>query len=240
MSLDWKGIGEKTIVTLLVAAVVAALAYAGSQGALVRALGGVTQAELQETIRNLSVAAGGLPGPAGPPGLIGPRGPKGDTGPQGSSGPPGPVGERGQTGEAGSGAADVRPLEKRVADLESRFKNVSNPATLTESSSVTRTEKPPDGCHFISEQGANFVLRVKGGESICAGTKIVATVQNTGREGSDGFVEYNVLGKGRQYCGGTSAACMIETIPNYSFTVEPASIWDFGDKSVLMRFRKRG
>ena len=61
MLIDWKGVTEKVTVAVITAGVLAALALLGSNGSLVRALGGVTAKELAEEIAK-------HPGPAGPPG----------------------------------------------------------------------------------------------------------------------------------------------------------------------------
>lgn len=134
--------------------------------------------------------------------------------------PQGPVGERGPKGDAGTSNLDIRPLEKRVADLENRLKERSSSTSgnALGKSATVENERPPDGCHFISERG-DFVLRVRGGDSICFDGKVVATIQATGIANYYAFVDYNVIGKGRVHCREASGPCVIETVPGYGFTV---------------------
>lgn len=66
MALDWNGVLEKVVVTLIAAAVVGVLAllwnYWGSQGGLVHVLGGVTSKEVDDLVKKLAV-----PGPVNLP-----------------------------------------------------------------------------------------------------------------------------------------------------------------------------
>lgn len=71
---DWHDVRQKTISGVIVTIIIALLGGIGtliwntaSQGGLVRALGGVTQSELESTIKKLTLE--GPPGPAGPVGL---------------------------------------------------------------------------------------------------------------------------------------------------------------------------
>jgi hypothetical protein len=50
MLIDWKGVSEKVVVALITAGVLGAIALLGSNGTLVRVLGGVTSKELAEEI----------------------------------------------------------------------------------------------------------------------------------------------------------------------------------------------
>jgi hypothetical protein len=78
MPLDWRSIYEKSVVGIITAVALGALALLwnwGSQGGLVRALGGVTQKDVADIVRGLAVA-----GPPGPPGPRGEQGTKGDSG----------------------------------------------------------------------------------------------------------------------------------------------------------------
>ena len=75
---DWASIWEKVFVGVITAVVLGALTLLwnwSSSGGIVRALGGITQADVEATVKRLALA--GPPGPAGqagPPGAIGPSG----------------------------------------------------------------------------------------------------------------------------------------------------------------------
>jgi hypothetical protein len=82
---DWASIREKVFVGVITAVVLGALTLLwnwSSSGGIVRALGGITQADAEAIVKRLALA--------GPPGPAGQAGPPGATGPSGIA-PPGAV-----------------------------------------------------------------------------------------------------------------------------------------------------
>jgi hypothetical protein len=84
MPIDWKAASQNVVVGVFTAVMLGALAVFwnwGSNGGLVRALGGVTAADVEEVVKRVAVVAGpkGDPGPKGEPGLQGERGLPGES-----------------------------------------------------------------------------------------------------------------------------------------------------------------
>jgi hypothetical protein len=97
MTVDWNGMQEKVIVGVVSAVALGGLTLLwnwGSNGGIVRAIGGVTQTEFQTALQGISAKQG----PIGP---VGPSGPKGDPGAPGKDGLDAKDGVRGLTGPKG-------------------------------------------------------------------------------------------------------------------------------------------
>ena len=97
--MNFRTIIQQSISTLLAAIALAILTWLWNSitdGAVIRALGGLTEQELRDP-----QTRGELRGPQGEQGLQGERGPQGDQGPQGERGEQGLQGDRGPQGDQG-------------------------------------------------------------------------------------------------------------------------------------------
>jgi Collagen triple helix repeat (20 copies) len=194
-------------------------------------------ADLQQHRASLRGLAG-LTGPEGPGGAAGPvgeRGPKGEAGPigpQGPAGPPGPAGEPGPKGDVGPAMVDVAPIEAKLTELERRLKV----ATATERGTKNTPTSSSD-CHIISKIARELHLKVAKGDRICFDGNAVATVTRTGKDGIYHYVEFQLIGSGKQYCMQAST-CNIDTLPGYTFEIDQARQVSVQDESVALSFTR--